>query len=75
MQLFSEIKRQQAIALRLMLLASSLVVVTVLLLSAAGIYAMMSFTVSQRRKEIGIRAAMGADAGQLLRSIFTRAAL
>jgi ABC-type antimicrobial peptide transport system permease subunit len=36
---------------------------------------MMSFTVSQRRKEIGIRAAMGADAGQLLRSIFTKAAL
>jgi len=36
---------------------------------------MMSFTVSQRRKEIGIRAALGADAGQLLRSIFTKAAL
>ena len=35
----------------------------------------MSFTVSQRRKEIGIRAAMGADTGQLLRSIFTKAAL
>ena len=68
-------KRQAAIALRLMLLGSSLVVVTVLLLSAAGIYALMSFTVSQRRKEIGIRAAMGADARQLLRSIFTKAAL
>jgi hypothetical protein len=72
---FSEMKRQQMIALRLMLLGCSLVVVTVLLLSAAGIYAMMSFTVSQRRKEIGIRAAMGADARQLLRSIFTKAAL
>ena len=72
---FSEMKRQQMIGLRLMLLGSSLVIVTVLLLSAAGIYAMMSFTVSQRRKEIGIRAAMGADAGQLLRSIFTKAAL
>jgi hypothetical protein len=48
---------------------------TALPLSAAGIYAMMSFTVSQRRREIGIRAAIGADAGQLLRSIFTRAAL
>jgi predicted permease len=72
---FSEMKRQAQIALRLMVLASSLVIVTALLLSAAGIYAMMSFTVSQRRKEIGIRAAMGADAGQLLRSIFTKAAL
>jgi len=72
---FSEMKRQQMIGLRLMLLGCSLVIVTVLLLSAAGIYAVMSFTVSQRRKEIGIRAAMGADAGQLLRSIFTKAAL
>ncbi len=72
---FSEMKRQQMIGLRLMVLGSSLVIVTALLLSAAGIYAMMSFTVSQRRKEIGIRAAMGADAGQLLRSIFKRAAL
>jgi putative ABC transport system permease protein len=34
----------------------------------------MSFTVAQRRKEIGIRAALGADAGRLLRSIFARAA-
>ncbi len=72
---FSEMKRQQMVGFRLMVLGSSLVIVTALLLSAAGIYAMMSFTVSQRRKEIGIRAAMGADAGQLLRSIFTRAAL
>jgi putative ABC transport system permease protein len=72
---FSELKRQHMIGLRLMVLGSSLVILTALLLSAAGIYAMMSFTVSQRRKEIGIRAAMGADAGQLLRSIFTRAAL
>ncbi len=71
----SEMKRQRMIGLRLMLLGSSLVVVTVLLLSAAGIYAMMSFTVSQRRKEIGIRAAMGADARQLLSSIFAKAAL
>ena len=72
---FSQLEQQQLIATRLMLLGCSLVVVTVLLLSAAGIYAMMSFTVSQRRKEIGIRAAMGADAGQLLRGIFTKAAL
>jgi ABC-type antimicrobial peptide transport system permease subunit len=72
---FSEMTRRAQMGFRLMVLASSLVIVTALLLSAAGIYAMMSFTVSQRRKEIGIRAALGADAGQLLRSIFTKAAL
>ncbi|HYB96216.1 MAG TPA: ABC transporter permease [Vicinamibacterales bacterium] len=72
---FNELKQQAQIALRLMVLGCSLMIVTALLLSAAGIYAMMSFTVSQRRKEIGIRAAMGADAGQLLRSIFAKAAL
>ncbi|HVL68751.1 MAG TPA: ABC transporter permease [Vicinamibacterales bacterium] len=72
---FSDLKRQQMIGRRLMVLGSSLVILTALLLPAAGIYAMMSFTVSQRRKEIGIRAALGANAGQLLRSIFTRAAL
>ena len=60
--------------MRLVALVIGLITLTVLLLSAAGIYALMSFTVSQRRKEIGIRAAMGADAKRLLLSIFSRAA-
>jgi ABC-type antimicrobial peptide transport system permease subunit len=46
---------------------------SVLLLSAAGIYSMMSFTVTSRRREIGIRAALGADARRVLASIFARA--
>jgi ABC-type antimicrobial peptide transport system permease subunit len=49
------------------------VTASVLLLSAAGIYAMMSFTVARRRREIGIRAALGADPARLLGSIFARA--
>ena len=72
---FVEMDRQQQIARRLILLALSLISTAVLLLSAASIYALMSFTVSRRRKEIGIRAAMGADATQLLRGIFTTAAV
>lgn len=47
---------------------------SVLLLSAAGIYAMMSFTVTRRRQEIAIRSALGAPPGQMLGSIFGRAA-
>jgi hypothetical protein len=56
-------------------IAATLVLLTlsVVLLSAAGIYALMSFTVARRRKEIGIRVALGADRQRILRAIFTRA--
>ena len=46
---------------------------TIPLLSSAGIYALMSFTVSQRRRESGIRMALGADRKRIVASIFSRA--
>jgi ABC-type antimicrobial peptide transport system permease subunit len=49
------------------------VTLSVLLLSSAGIYALMSITVSQRRKEIGIRTALGAGRKRIVASIFSRA--
>jgi len=52
--------------------AIAVVTMSVLLLSAAGIYALMSFTVEQRTREIGVRKALGALPHQLLLSIFGR---
>jgi len=48
---------------------------SLLLLSTAGIYALTSFAVTQRRREIGIRVALGAFPHTILGSIFSRAAL
>jgi putative ABC transport system permease protein len=55
-------------------LVIALVTGSVLLLSAAGIHALMSFTVNQRRREIGIRSALGAPARRILAGVLARAA-
>jgi putative ABC transport system permease protein len=54
--------------------AVTLVTISVLLLSAAGIYAMMSFIVAQRTREIGIRMALGARPQRIVCGVFARAA-
>jgi len=66
------VKREQGL-FRMVGMTVGLVMLSVMTLSGAGIHALMSFTVARRRREIGIRAALGADRNQLLRGIFSRA--
>jgi hypothetical protein len=47
----------------------------VLMLSVAGIYSLMSFSVSRRTREIAIRTAVGAGRGEILRTVFGRSAV
>ncbi len=56
--------------LRVIVLAGAMAV----LLTNAGIYAIISFTVSRRTREIGVRVALGADRRRILAAILGRTA-
>jgi putative ABC transport system permease protein len=64
--------KQEQGMMRLMGVSLALVILSVILLSSAGIYSLMSFTVARRRREIGIRAALGANRNRILAGIFSR---
>ena len=69
----AELHDEEKQARRLGALAIAVATLSVLLLSAAGVHALISFTVTRRRREIGIRTALGAHPRQILGSIFAQA--
>ena len=60
---------------RLVTVVMSTFAALALLLTMAGLYGVLSYMVARRRREIGVRAALGAGRGEVIAIVWRRAAL
>ncbi len=74
-QPMADLMETEAKVFRLVFILQVVLAGVAFLLSVTGLYALMSFTVSQRTREIGIRTALGARAWSIVSTIARRAAL
>jgi putative ABC transport system permease protein len=69
---FEEIVARQTTSRRDQLLALGVLAGIALFLAAIGIHGLLSFTVSARTQELGVRLALGADRGAILRMVLAQ---